>query len=87
MLNPAPSRKTEQEVIEAVSFLTPNEHEASLLFDEMTVQEAIRKYPGKLFVTQGKQGVLYFDGKPSLLIRLMQSIQQEREIRLMPHLP
>jgi ribokinase len=51
MLNPAPSRKTEQEVIEAVSFLTPNEHEASLLFDEMTVQEAIRKYPGKLFVT------------------------------------
>jgi ribokinase len=68
MLNPAPSRKTEQEVIEAVSFLTPNEHEASLLFDEMTVQEAIRKYPGKLFVTQGKQGVLYFDGKKEVII-------------------
>jgi ribokinase len=68
MLNPAPSRKTEQEVIDAVSFLTPNEHEAAMLFDEMTVQEAIRKYPGKLFVTQGEQGVRYFDGEKEVII-------------------
>jgi ribokinase len=68
MLNPAPARKTEQEVIEAARFLTPNEHEASLLFDGMGIQEAIRKYPGKLFVTQGMQGVRYFDGKKEVVV-------------------
>lgn len=30
MLNPAPARKVEKEIIEGAAHLTPNEHEASI---------------------------------------------------------
>ena len=46
------------EVVEKVSFLTPNEHEASLIFGkEMTCEEILKEYPEKLVITQGVKGV------------------------------
>lgn len=58
VLNPAPAAKVPFEVVEKVSFLTPNEHEASLIFGkEMTCEEMLKEYPEKLVITQGVKGV------------------------------
>ena len=68
LLNPAPARVISQNVIEKVSYLTPNEHEASILFEDLTKEEALKRYPNKLFITEGKQGVRYFNGEKEMLI-------------------
>lgn len=58
VLNPAPAAKVPMELVDKVSYLTPNEHEARLIFgDEMPVEQLLRKYPEKLIITQGAKGV------------------------------
>lgn len=68
MLNPAPARPLKQETIDHATYLTPNEHEASILFPELTISEALALYPAKLFITEGKQGVRYSAGSKEVLI-------------------
>lgn len=68
LLNPAPARSLSQNIIDKASYITPNEHEASLLFEGLTKKEALRKYPNKLFITEGKNGVRYFNGQSEVLI-------------------
>ncbi len=62
LLNPAPARKLSEAVIQQASFLTPNEHEFEILFDGRDRTEVLTEYPNKLFITEGKHGVRYFDG-------------------------
>ncbi|WP_330501917.1 ribokinase [Peribacillus frigoritolerans] len=62
LLNPAPARKLCEAVIQQASFLTPNEHEFEILFDGRDRTEVLTEYPNKLFITEGKNGVRYFDG-------------------------
>lgn len=58
VLNPAPANAVPADIIEKVSYLTPNEHEAHLIFGEgVTMEEVLRRYPEKLIVTQGAKGV------------------------------
>ena len=58
VLNPAPAAAVPAEIIEKVTWLTPNEHEAVLIFGEdKTAEELLRMYPGKLLITQGSRGV------------------------------
>ncbi len=46
------------EIIEKVTYLTPNEHEAALIFgDGASTEELLKKYPDKLVITQGSKGV------------------------------
>ena len=68
MLNPAPARPLKAEVIEQVSYITPNEHEAELLFEGKEKEEVLKQYPNKLFITEGKQGVRYFNGEKEVLV-------------------
>jgi len=68
LLNPAPARPLPEEVIENAAYLTPNEHEATILFSDLSVSEALRKYPNKLFITEGSRGVRYFDGEKEVLV-------------------
>lgn len=68
LLNPAPARAVDPSVIENAAYLTPNEHEAALLFDGLSKAEALRKYPNKLFITEGAQGVRYYDGQQEVLV-------------------
>ncbi|WP_136605076.1 ribokinase [Paenibacillus dokdonensis] len=68
LLNPAPARSLEDEVIENAAYITPNEHEAEILFSHLSVSEALRKYPNKLFVTEGSKGVRYYDGESEVLV-------------------
>ncbi|MCU6602013.1 ribokinase [Peribacillus frigoritolerans] len=62
LLNPAPARKLSEAVIQQASFLTPNEHEFEILFNGRDRTEVLTEYPNKLFITEGKNGVRYFDG-------------------------
>ncbi|MET1181608.1 ribokinase [Peribacillus simplex] len=62
LLNPAPARKLSESVIQQASFLTPNEHEFEILFNGRDRTKVLTEYPNKLFITEGKNGVRYFDG-------------------------
>ncbi|WP_458464553.1 ribokinase [Paenibacillus sp.] len=68
LLNPAPARTLPQEVIDNAAYITPNEHEAEILFQGMSPAQALRKYPNKLFITEGSKGVRYFDGTEEILV-------------------
>lgn len=68
LLNPAPARPVEAEVIDNSAYLTPNEHEASLLFDGTELGESLRKYPNRLIVTEGSRGARYFDGQEEAVV-------------------
>ncbi|MEA4876266.1 ribokinase [Anaerorhabdus sp.] len=57
LLNPAPAATVSEEIIDLVDFLTPNEHEAVLLFENEDVEQIMMKYPEKLIVTQGEKGI------------------------------
>lgn len=58
VLNPAPAAEVPMDIIEKVTYLTPNEHEAVLIFGEgHEAEELLKKYPEKLIITQGSRGV------------------------------
>ena len=55
--NPAPVRPLEEAVMAKISYLTPNEHEAALLFsNEDDLHTLLEKQQGKLIVTLGGDG-------------------------------
>lgn len=68
ILNPAPARKVSQQVLKQAAYITPNEHEAVLMFDGLPIKDALRQYPNKLLITEGKNGVRYFDGSKEVLV-------------------
>lgn len=68
LLNPAPARPISEAIIENATYLTPNEHECSILFAGMSTKEALRKYPNKLFITEGSNGVRFYDGDQEVLV-------------------
>lgn len=58
VLNPGPARPVRKDILEKVTYLTPNEHEAVILFGtELSTEELLKKYPEKLIITQGSRGV------------------------------
>lgn len=75
ILNPAPARPVSQEVIDKVTYLTPNESEFNLMFPNIGLEEALKRYPNKLIVTLGSQGAIFYDGE---------MIQQVAAFKVMP---
>lgn len=64
IVNPAPAQPLPLVVLEQASFLTPNEHERTILFDKMD-EEA---FADKLIVTEGAKGVrIWQDGQERLI--------------------
>ncbi|MBE5843673.1 MAG: ribokinase [Butyrivibrio sp.] len=58
VLNPAPAADVPKDIVEKVTYLTPNEHEASLIFGkDISEEELLKKYPEKLIITKGSKGV------------------------------
>lgn len=58
VLNPAPAAAVPMDIIEKVTYVTPNEHEAVLIFgNELSTEDLLKKYPEKLVITQGSRGV------------------------------
>ncbi|WP_226659296.1 ribokinase [Pseudalkalibacillus hwajinpoensis] len=68
LLNPAPARVISQKVIDCSTYMTPNEHEANVLFDGQAMSHSLRTYPEKLFITEGAAGVRYFNGQEEVLV-------------------
>lgn len=68
LYNPAPARKLDRQLIEKVTYLTPNEKEFQDIFPELAISEGLEKYPNKLFITLGSKGVFYHDGDKEVLV-------------------
>lgn len=68
LYNPAPARDTDLEMIDYVDFISPNEHESKELFPDMTLEQALEKYPNQLLVTLGVRGVTFYDGEKIQLV-------------------
>jgi len=68
LLNPAPARPIQKTVIEKATYITPNEWEASVLFENKDIHEALKEYPNKLLITEGKNGVRFYDGEKEVLV-------------------
>jgi ribokinase len=63
LLNPAPSQALTETLLANVTYVTPNEHECRDLFGDVSLEDVLRRYPNKLIVTEGVNGVRFFDGE------------------------
>lgn len=61
ILNPAPSCNLDKSIIDKVTYLTPNEIELENIFGESR-DVVLEKYPNKVIMTSGKEGVFYHNG-------------------------
>lgn len=68
LYNPAPARMLDRQLIEKITYLTPNEKEFQDIFPELSISEGLERYPNKLFVTLGSKGVIYNDGNHEVLV-------------------
>lgn len=64
IVNPAPAQLIKQDILEKITYLTPNEHEYQVVLDNCvsSMEEALTKFPNKLMITCGQDGVKFFDG-------------------------
>lgn len=59
VLNPAPARKLNREVWQKATWLTPNVHEAKVIFGEnVSVEDALKMCSGKIVITLGENGAV-----------------------------
>lgn len=62
ILNPAPAQKLPLDLIAKVRYITPNEHEAAIVFDDdADIHDLLRRFPDQLIITQGAAGVSMAD--------------------------
>ena len=59
LLNPAPVAPVSEELLEKVTYLTPNEHEAAILFKGKSSDDILLQNAGKVIMTLGSKGVAY----------------------------
>lgn len=70
ILNPAPARIISEEIINKVTFLTPNENEIIDMFEnKYEMEDILKKYPNKIIVTLGSDGSKFFDGNEIIHIK------------------
>ncbi|MGG0290114.1 ribokinase [Bacillus pacificus] len=64
MLNPAPAKVLSEDILEKATYITPNEHECRIVLDDFTspIEELLAKYPNKLLMTEGSNGVRFHNG-------------------------
>ncbi|KOS30502.1 ribokinase [Bacillus anthracis] len=65
MLNPAPAQvKLSEDILEKATYITPNEHECRIVLDDFTspIEDLLAKYPNKLLMTEGSNGVRFHNG-------------------------
>ncbi|HDR8096631.1 TPA: ribokinase [Bacillus cereus] len=64
MLNPAPAQVLPEDILEKATYITPNEHECRIVLDDFTspIEDLLAKYPNKLLMTEGSNGVRFHNG-------------------------
>lgn len=50
------------ELIDKITYITANRKECSIIFGTENIEECVSKYPNKLIITLGSEGVMYHDG-------------------------
>src|SRR5699024_6756236 len=66
VLNPAPFQEIPSTWWDKITYLTPNEHEAAMLLKSPSFRE---QYKEKLIITNGKNGVIYYDAGKQVQIK------------------
>ncbi|TXT19140.1 MAG: ribokinase [Erysipelotrichaceae bacterium] len=61
ILNPAPAQHLSSDLIDKVDYLIPNENEAEFLFNTQDYEKLVTDFAGKLLITMGSKGVMYYD--------------------------
>lgn len=74
LYNPASARETDKEMLDLVTYFTPNQHEVQELFPDKELDTILEAYPNRLIVTLGTKGSTYFDGQ---VIQLIPAIKTE----------
>ncbi|MGT2890622.1 ribokinase [Streptococcus dysgalactiae subsp. equisimilis] len=74
LYNPAPAREIDKEMLDLVTYFTPNQHEVQELFPDKELDTILEAYPNRLIVTLGTKGSTYFDGQ---VIQLIPAIKTE----------
>ena len=59
LLNPAPVAPVPQALLDKITYLTPNEHEAATLFAGKGKADILDQNQGKVIMTLGSKGVAY----------------------------
>lgn len=64
MLNPAPAQVLSEDILEKATYITPNEHECRIVLDDFKspIEDLLAKYPNKLLMTEGSNGVRFHNG-------------------------
>lgn len=57
------SEENNKELIDKITLITVNKKECQVIFGTSDIEECVRRYPNKLIVTLGENGVMYFDGE------------------------
>ncbi|MGX6962396.1 ribokinase [Vagococcus xieshaowenii] len=68
LYNPAPIKEISHELLEKITYITPNEHEFETLFQGKTLEQALAENPNKLIVTLGSKGAIYHNGEQAILV-------------------
>ena len=68
VLNPAPAVKLSKNLIDKTTYITPNETEYDILFNGAYL-DVLKRYPNKLIVTRGVNGVDYYNGEEIVTIK------------------
>lgn len=63
ILNPAPAQQLPEDLINKIDYLIPNENEAELLFNSQDYEKLVMEFAGKLIITLGSKGVMYYDNQ------------------------
>lgn len=64
ILDPAPAQRLSGELLEKITYMTPNEHEFSIVInDKSEIEDVLERYPNKLIITQGEKGVTFHNGE------------------------
>ena len=57
------SEDNNKELIDKISIITCNRKECETIFNTSDIKSCVKKYPNKLIVTLGKEGLMYSNGK------------------------
>ncbi len=57
ILNPAPAKNISKDLIGKMTYITPNEHEAAIIFGEDNIHKSLIENKEKLIITEGSKGV------------------------------
>ncbi|MFY4775817.1 ribokinase [Metabacillus sp. RGM 3146] len=68
LLNPAPARPVSEKVLKQAAYLTPNESEANVIFEKISITDALKQFPNKLLITEGSKGARFYNGMEEMTV-------------------